>query len=69
MWAPVVEIVDIIRQDLLQLAPIENEQMIQALGPERSHTALRDCVGPRRSERRANLGDTEVSYTRSKNAP
>jgi hypothetical protein len=63
MRAPVVEIIEIIRQDLLQLPPIENEQMIQALSPDRSQPALRDCIGPRRSERGANLRDTEVSYT------
>src|SRR5262249_19095597 len=63
MRAPVVEIIEILRKDLLQLALIENEQVVQALGPDRSHPALRDCVGPRRSERGANLRDTEVSYT------
>src|SRR6516165_4980414 len=34
----------------------------QALGPHRSHPALGDRVGPRRSERRASLGNTETTH-------
>ena len=34
------------------------ENMVQALGPDRSHPALGDRVGPRRSEWRAKLGNT-----------
>jgi len=33
MRAPVVEIIEIVRQDLLQLPPIENEQMIHGFRP------------------------------------
>ena len=46
MRAPVVEIADILGQDLLQMALIEYEQMVEALGPDRSHPALGDRVGP-----------------------
>jgi len=44
------------------MALIEYEQVVQALGPDRSHPALGDRVGPRRSERRANLGDIEITH-------
>src|SRR5215510_7630549 len=53
MRAPVVEIADILGQDLLQMALIEYENVVQALGPDRSHPALGDGVGSRRSEWRA----------------
>jgi hypothetical protein len=62
MRAPVVEIADILGQDLLEMALIEYEHVVQALGPDRSHPALGDCVGPRRSERRAGLGNTETTH-------
>ena len=41
---------------------IEYEHVVQALGPYRSHPTLGDRVGPRRSERRANLGNTEMTH-------
>src|SRR5262249_57013729 len=62
MRAPVVEIADILGQDLLQMPLIEDENVVQALGPDRSHPALGDGVGPRRSEWRANLGNPELAY-------
>ena len=62
MRAPVVEIADILGQDLLQMALIEYENVVQALGPDRSHAALGDGVGARRSERRAYLGDANIAH-------
>src|SRR5215469_5099152 len=62
MRAPVVEIADILGQDLLQMALIEYEHVVQALGPDRSHPALGDSIGPRRSEGSASLGDTEIAH-------
>ena len=62
MWAPVVEIADILGQDLLQMALIEYEHVVQALSPDRSHPALGDRIGPRRSEGSASLGDTEIAH-------
>ena len=62
MRAPVVEIADILGQDLLQMALIEYENVVQPLGPDRSHPALGDGVGSRRSERRANLGNTNITH-------
>ena len=62
MRAPVVEIADILGQDLLQMALIEYENVVQALGPDRSHPALGDGVGARRSERRAYLGNTNIAH-------
>ena len=61
MWAPVVEIADVLGQELLQMALIQYEHVVQALRPDRSHPTLGDRVGPRRSERRANLGNTEIT--------
>ena len=63
MRAPVVEIADILGQDLLQMPLIEYEHVVQALGPDRSHPALGDRVGPRRSERCASLGNTEGTHS------
>jgi hypothetical protein len=42
MRAPVVEIADVLDQDLLQMALIEYEDVLQAFGPDRSHPALGD---------------------------
>ena len=62
MRTPVVEIADILGQHLLQMALIEDEHVVQALAPDRSYPALGDGVGPRRSERRASLGHTEITH-------
>src|SRR5215472_1006324 len=62
MRAPVVEIAGILRQNLPQMALIEYEHVVQALGPDRSHPALGDGVGPRRSEWRANLGNANITH-------
>jgi len=62
MRAPVVEVADILGQDPLQMALIEYENVVQALGPDRSHPALGDGVGSRRSERCAYLGDTNITH-------
>jgi hypothetical protein len=62
MRAPVIEIADILGQGLLQMALIEYEHVVQALGPDRSHPTLGDGVGPRRSERRPSLGNREIAY-------
>ena len=62
MRAPVLEIANILGQDLLQMALIEYENVVQALGPDRSHPALGDRVGARRSERRAYLGNTNIAH-------
>src|SRR5262245_16285030 len=59
MRAPVVEIADILTQDLLQMALIEYEHVVHALT---DHAALGDRVGPRRSERRARLGNSEMTH-------
>ena len=44
------------------MALIEDENKVQALGPDGSDPALRDCVGSRRSEWRANLGNTNIAH-------
>src|SRR5215467_8463183 len=62
MRSPVVEIADILGQDLLQMALIEYQNVVQALGPDRSHPALGDGVGSRRSEWRVNLGHTNITH-------
>jgi len=62
MRAPVVEIADILGQHPLQMPLIECENVVQALGPDRSHPALGDGVGSRRSEWRANLGNTNIAH-------
>jgi len=62
MRAPLVEITDILAQNLLQMTLIEDENVVKALGPDRSHPALSDGVRPRRSERCAYLGNTNVAH-------
>jgi hypothetical protein len=59
MRAPVV---DIFGQDLLQMALIEYENVVQALGSDGSHPALGDGVGSRRPEWRAKLGNTNIAH-------
>ena len=49
-------------QDLLQMALIEDEHVVQALGSDRSDPAFGDGVGSRRSEWRANLGNTNIAH-------
>src|SRR5262245_35672717 len=62
MRAPVVKITDIFDQDLLQMALIEDENMVQALASHGPHPALGDGIGSRRSEWRANLGNTNIAH-------
>ena len=62
MRTPVVEITDIFGQDFQQMVLIEDEQVVQALGPGRSHPALGDRVGLRRSERCPRLGNTKITH-------
>src|SRR5215831_86085 len=62
MRAPVVEIADIFGQDLLQMALIEDEHVVQALGSDGPHPALGYGIGSRRSEWRANLGNTNIAH-------
>src|SRR5262245_23519315 len=58
----IVEIADIFGQDFLQMALIEDEHVVPALGSDGSHPALRYGVGSRRSEWRANLGNTNFAH-------
>ena len=44
------------------MALIEYEHVVQAFRPDRSHPALGDRVGLRRSERRTSLGNTEIAH-------
>jgi putative tryptophan/tyrosine transport system substrate-binding protein len=62
MWAPAVEIPDILGQDFLQVALIDDEHVVEALGPDGPHPTLGNRVGPGRSERRAHLDNTEITY-------
>ena len=62
MGAPVVEIADILGQDPLQMTLVKYENLVQALGPDRSDPALGDGIGSRRSEWRANLGNTNIAH-------
>jgi len=62
MRAPAVEIADIFGQDRLQMALIENENVVQALGSDGSHPALGYGIGSRRSEWCANLGNTNIAH-------
>src|SRR5215831_19274837 len=58
----VVEIADIFGQGPLQMALIEDEHVVQALGSDGSHSAFGDGVGSRRSEWCANLGNTNIAH-------
>ena len=62
MRAPVVEIADILAQDLLQMALIEYEHMVEALDPDRSHPALGDRVSAGRPERCADLDNPYIVH-------
>jgi hypothetical protein len=62
MRLPVIEIAHILGQDLLEMALIEDEHVVQALGSDGSHPALGYGVGSRRSEWCANLGNTNIAH-------
>src|SRR5215472_6216352 len=62
MRAPVVEIADILGQDPLQMALIEDEHVIQAVASHGPDPALCYGVGSRRSEWCANLGNTNIAH-------
>src|SRR4029077_15824311 len=58
MRAPLVEVRDVLGQNPAQVTFTEDEYVIQALLPSRSHPSLGDQIGSRCSERGA--GDTEA---------
>src|SRR5262249_34351441 len=62
MRAPVVEIADILGQDPLQMALIEDEHVIQAVASHEPDPALWYGVGSGRSEWCANLGNTNIAH-------
>src|SRR5262245_5098875 len=62
MRARVVETADILCQDPLQMAVIEDEQVIQAVASHGPDPTLCNGVGSRRSEWRANLGNTNSAH-------
>ena len=47
MRAVVVVVHDVFEQDLLEMAPSEDEEPIRALSPDGSHESLGECVRPR----------------------
>ena len=55
-----VEVGNILSQDLTQVMFTEDECVIQALLPGGSHPTLGDGIGPRCSERGADLSDTKA---------
>src|ERR1700736_2573230 len=63
VWAPLIEVGDIFGGDGPEMLLIENEQVIQTFGPQRSHPALGDGIGARRSERSADLPDAEAAQS------
>jgi hypothetical protein len=60
MRPPLVEVRDVLGQDLTQVTLIEDEGVIQALLSDRSHPALGNGIGLRRSKRGTNLNDSEA---------
>ena len=63
MWAPLIEVGDIFGGDGPEMLLIENEQVIETFGPQRSDPALGDGIGARRSERSADLPDAEAAQS------
>src|SRR6266481_7539184 len=60
MRAPLVEVRDVLGQDPTQVTLTEDECVIQALLPCRSHPSLSDRIGLRHSKRGTNLSDSKV---------
>jgi hypothetical protein len=50
----------VLAQQLLRLAVVPDEQVIEAVAPKRAANALAERVGSRRSRRRKELSDTEA---------
>jgi len=63
VWAPLIEVGDIFGDDGPEMLLIENEQVIETFGPQRSHPALGNGIGARRSERGADLPDAEAAQS------
>lgn len=59
MRTPTVEVGDIFCQHAPQMPPVQEQIVVQTFGSNRFHPSLRDGVGLRRSERRADRSDTE----------
>ena len=53
VWALAVVVLDVLAEDVIEVAPAENEQRVQALLAQRAHEALSVRVGVRRPERGA----------------
>ena len=60
MRPPLVEVRNVLRQNPTQVAFTEDECVIQALLPGSSHHSLSDGIGPRCSERGADLSDAKA---------
>jgi hypothetical protein len=60
MWAPLVEVRNVLGQNPTQVTLTEDEYVIQVLVPCRPHPSLGDGIGPRCSERGTDLSDTEA---------
>src|SRR5215469_9208319 len=60
MRTPLVEVGNIFNQHPTQVAFTEDENVIQALLPDRSHPALGNGIGLRRPKRDTNLSDSEA---------
>jgi hypothetical protein len=60
MRTPLIEVRDVLGQNPAQVTFTEEECVIQALLPSRSHPSLGDRIGPRCSERGADLSDAKA---------
>ena len=60
MRTPLVEVGNVFSQHPTQVAFTDDEGVIQALLPDRSHPALGYGIGLRRSKRGMNLSDSEA---------
>ena len=45
-------------EDTLEMLGIQNQQSVETFPTNRPHESLRDCVRPRRADRRPNQSDT-----------
>jgi hypothetical protein len=63
MRTPSIEVANILIQDPAQMAFIEYEAVVEALGPHRSHPALGDRVGLGRFEWRPDLRDAKPIHS------
>ena len=69
LWAPLVEVGDVLGQHTTQMALIQDQKVIQTFGPDRSNPSLRNGIGLGRSKRSTDGCDAKAVYPAIEDCP